>query len=120
MIPKFIIIISLSTGTLMALPMLTAELIPTAKPVVKISLPRVLEILGQMRESERQTEVPSTILLYTIDDRLEKIMYQLKASIKDYETQEKVRVDISAFEEDTPDYTDDFLEKMTILEDNNE
>ncbi|WP_010303963.1 hypothetical protein [Candidatus Odyssella thessalonicensis] len=86
--------------------------IPYAKPVVRISLPRVLEVMGRLQEIERQNEAPRTLLLYTLDDRLEKLMHHLKGLIHAYEQEEKVRLDITAIEEDTPDYTDDFIEKM--------
>lgn len=86
--------------------------IETAKPLVKISLPRVLEILGEHQEIERQCENPGALMLYTLDDRLEKMLHHLKDHLQRYQREEGVRVDIYKFEEDTPDYTEDFVEKM--------
>jgi hypothetical protein len=86
--------------------------IDTAKPLVKISLPRVLEVLGETQELERQCERPGAIILYTMDDRLEKMFKALKKRLRNYEAEEGVRLDIYKFEEDTPDFTDDFIEKM--------
>lgn len=91
-----------------------------ARPVVKISLPRVLEVLGQIAEAERQEEVAGAILLYTVDDRLNGLMLRLQQAIKHYEQREYVRVDIVSFEEDTPDYTEDFLEKIEAGEVSND
>lgn len=99
-------------GAVAVTPVVKADLIPTAKPV-KISMPRVLEVLGQLQESERNTEWPGALILYPVEARLETMMTYLKKSLKYYEQSEKVRIDISALDEDTPDYTDDFLEKMT-------
>lgn len=110
---KLIISILLGLSVAASMPVVKADLIPTVRPVVKISMPRVLEVLGQHQESERNTEWPGALILYPIEARLETMMTYLKKSLKEYEQSEKVRIDISALDEDTPDYTDDFLEKMT-------
>lgn len=104
--------LSLLIASAVAMPLVKADLIPTAKPIVKISLPRVLEIMGQLKEAERQNEMPGALYLYPLEARLETLMLQLKNFIKQYEAEEKVRIDITALDEDVLDYTDDFLEKM--------
>lgn len=109
---KKLFVLSLLIASAVAMPLVKADLIPTARPVVKISLPRVLEMMGQLKEAERQDEMPGALFLYPIEARLETIMNQLKRFIKQYQQEEKVRIDISAFEDDVLDYTDDFLEKM--------
>lgn len=84
----------------------------SAKPLVKISLPRILEVMGEYREIERQDENPGALLLYSLDDRLDEMVQELKIHLKNYETEEGIRLDISQFYDDTPDYTDDFIDKM--------
>src|SRR5690349_16022039 len=102
---KRLMVISLLASSSLADPATPINLIHTAKPIVRISLPRVLEVMGQIQEGERENELPGTLLFDTLDDRLEKLMGQLKGFLKQYEAEEGVRIDISALEEDILDYT---------------